>query len=189
MFQQSICTCAFFFIAPSCWLCHHTCSYLSPAPAMRPCMPSILGQAAPRSLAVISPEMGRRGKLAAHASTQSRIAQQKANHRGRGGGAVPARIFAAETWGPRFAPWRLLALARTGHAVWFTHPPPGHSVAGCSVTLLLRTFLGCLHAGSLVLAFAGWPLHVSAWTRPDWWARWWWPKGGGTRRVSTHLFR
>jgi hypothetical protein len=156
-----------FFIVPSCWLCHHTCSYLSPAPAMRPCMPSILGQAAPRSLAVISPEMGRRGKLAAHASTQSRMAQQKANHRGRGGGAVPARIFAAETWGPRFAPWRLLALARTGHAVWFTHPPPGHSVAGCSVTLLLRTFLGCLHAGSLVLAFAGWPLHVSAWTRPD----------------------
>ena len=65
------------------------------------------------------------------------------------------RILAAETWGPRFAPWRLLALARTGHAVLLTHPPR-HPVAGCSVALL-RTFLGCLYAGSLVLAFAGRP--------------------------------
>lgn len=106
----------------------------------------------------------------------------------RGGGAVPAHILAVETWGPRFAPWRLavacpcglaVAVARTGHAVLATHrarPGPPHptpvAVAGCSVALL-RTFLGCLYPGSLVLAFAGRPavrrvcaLHVSAWTWP-----------------------
>ena len=149
-------------------------------------MPSILGAS------LSFPQKRAGGNQAAHASTQSRIAQQKANH--RGGGAVPARIFAVETWGPRFAPWRLLTLARTGHAV-FTHPP-GHSAAGCSVALLLRTFLGCLYAGSLVLAFAGRPPRrvCVACERMDP-ARLmssvvgWWPNGGGSHRVSTHLFR
>lgn len=147
---------------------------MSPAPAMSQCA---LLFSAPRCHSP-PPRNGQ-----AHASTPT--AQQKEGQPSwRAGGAVPRPR--AETWAPRFAPWRLLAcaLASPHRPRGVAHPP---APPGCGLfrsVALLRTFLGLSLRGEFGVCFRR--RVCVACERMD---SLWWPKEVGSRRVSTHLFR